>query len=104
MPFTAIEKDCEEFTERLREFGQECGEDKRRYPLELEIHTIYEEMREQADTYVETGSFRRIREFWDKNHVVIITGDPGAGKTATAYQLAWQYPKATQKRSCTQIL
>ena len=98
VPFTAIEKDCEEFTERLREFRQECEEDKTRYPLELEIHTIYEEMREQADTYVETGTFRRIREFWDKNHVVIITGDPGAGKTAAAYQLAWQYAKGDTEK------
>lgn len=91
VPFEAIDEECEEFTEKLKAFRRECEEDKRKYPLELEIHTIYEEMKEQADTYVETGTYRRIKEFWDKNHVVIITGDPGAGKTAAAYKLAWQF-------------
>lgn len=49
------------------------------------------EIRKSLTVYVENASFPAAREHLEANHVLIVSGAPGVGKTTLAQILAWDY-------------
>lgn len=54
---------------------------------------LIEEAISESHKFIETQQFRNTVEILDKNHVVIITGLPGVGKTTLAKQVTLMYCK-----------
>lgn len=86
--FDPVPESSDEFTEILKRFHKQCLLDRKRLPLEPEDSWLAERLKEYEKTFVETALYRKAAALLDQQHVLILCGDPGIGKTALACRLA----------------
>ncbi len=73
------------FEKTLRESANRATYKKSEEELKTAIKT--------SEVFVPTRIYRRALQEWSQNHVIVISGEPGVGKTTMAYLLALAYLK-----------